>query len=124
MNSLEKLRRELENAADDPDFVYERLLLDVNERIVSVMERAGVKKADLAERLGTSRAYVSRLLGGPENVTLRTLVRVAMALESRVEVNVRPAIENSVRVEQAPADWNIVPFPTGRALLAQERMYA
>ncbi len=111
MNSIEILRKEMETAESEPDFVYEQLLLDVNERILTAMERAGVRKADLAERLGTSRAYITKLLGGPENLTLKTLVKVAMALNSKVELRIHEiapdaheAIESFLAMDEAKAD--------------------
>jgi plasmid maintenance system antidote protein VapI len=124
MKSVEILRRESEHAEKDPEYVYERLVLDVNEAIVEAMESAGLKRADLAERLGTSRAYVTRLLGGPENLTLRTLVKVGMALDSRVEVSMLPATGNYHRAEARPTDWNIVQFQTRASAGGQEGMYA
>jgi len=114
MNSLEILRREMDAVESDPDFVYEQLLLDVNERILTAMERAGVRKADLAERLGTSRAYITKLLGGPENLTLKTLVRVAMALNSRVELRFHgiardalPALANVDHLDQIAVELEL-----------------
>ncbi|TAK72259.1 MAG: XRE family transcriptional regulator, partial [Dehalococcoidia bacterium] len=50
----------------------------------------GVSRAELAERLGTSRAYVTKLLEGQENMTVKTLVRVANALEMKVAMKLVP----------------------------------
>lgn len=90
MKSLDALRKDLVDAGTDPDFLYEQLLIDVNECILAAMEREGVRRSDLANRLGTSRAYVTKLLSGPENLTLRTLVRLAHVLGSRVEFSLAP----------------------------------
>jgi transcriptional regulator with XRE-family HTH domain len=45
------------------------VLRGVNEAI----ENAGVSRAELAEVLGTSRPYVSQVLNGSTNATLKTL---------------------------------------------------
>ncbi len=92
MDSVERLRREIEKleTSHDPDFELYGVLLDVTEGIVKRMIDQGVRRTDLAERLGTSRAYVTKLLDGQENMTLKTLVRVANALEMKVDAKFVP----------------------------------
>ena len=74
----------------DPESELYGVLLDVTEGIVKRMVEQGVRRTDLAERLGTSRAYVTKLLDGQENMTLKTLVRVANALEMKVDAKFVP----------------------------------
>ncbi len=92
MDSLERLRREIAELerSHDPDYELYGVLLDVTEGIVKRMIEQGVRRTDLAERLGTSRAYVTKLLDGQENMTLKTLVRVANALEMKVDAKFVP----------------------------------
>jgi transcriptional regulator with XRE-family HTH domain len=47
---------------------------------------AGVRKSDLADRLGRDRGWVTRSLSGPRNWTLRTLGELAEALDGDVEI--------------------------------------
>lgn len=65
-------------------------IVEFTEDIFRLMEEQGVSKAELARRLGTSRAYVTKLLGGDANFTLQTMTRVAMALGAAVHVHVAP----------------------------------
>lgn len=92
MDSVERLRREIKilETSHDPDYELYGVLLDVTEGIVKRMIEQGVRRTDLAERLGTSRAYVTKLLDGQENMTLKTLVRVANALEMKVDTKFVP----------------------------------
>ncbi|MEZ4333063.1 MAG: helix-turn-helix transcriptional regulator [Myxococcota bacterium] len=55
------------------------------------MERVGIGKAEMARRMGTSRAALERLLD-PENgsIALGTLFRAAAALGSELRVELRP----------------------------------
>jgi transcriptional regulator with XRE-family HTH domain len=76
----------LDRYEDDPDFLTEQVLLDVTEQICVRLNELGLKPADLARRLGVSRAAVSQMLNGKPNMTLRTLVGVAHALD----VELRP----------------------------------
>ena len=70
----------------DPDFILEGVLLAVNERICELMQEKKISRAELARRLGRSRAYVTRLLNGQPNVTLKTLTQIAVALGEGIEV--------------------------------------
>ena len=58
----------------------ESLILDVTEEIHAQMEALGVNRAELAERMGKSKAYVSQLLSGSRNMTLRSLADISFAL--------------------------------------------
>jgi DNA-binding CsgD family transcriptional regulator len=74
---------------DDPDSVTDELLLDLTEQLYVRMTELGLRPMELAERLGVSRAYVSQLLNGKPNMTIRTLVRWALALDARIHVELR-----------------------------------
>jgi len=52
------------------------------------MRAQGVTRAELARRLGTSKAYVTKVLGGHANFTLETMSRIAFALGGRVRVHI------------------------------------
>lgn len=53
---------------------------EVSNQIDLVMKRERVSKAELARRLGKSRAYVTKILQGNANFTLDSLVKIAKAL--------------------------------------------
>lgn len=71
----------------------EELILDVTERLTEALQEAGVTKAELARRLGRTPGFVSQLLGGGRNLTLRTISDIAVAL------SLRPGLE--LRVDRA-----------------------
>ncbi len=47
------------------------------------MRERGLTRADLAARMGVSPGRVSQILGGGENLTLRTLAALSTALDAR-----------------------------------------
>jgi transcriptional regulator with XRE-family HTH domain len=51
------------------------------------MERMGITHTELAARMGTSRPYVTKLLSGG-NFTLETMVKLAMALDGVVRIQI------------------------------------
>jgi len=64
-------------------FEQERLVVNVTNSLVDVMQQLEVSRAELARRLDCSRAYVTQLLAGTRNMTLHTLADMAWALSRR-----------------------------------------
>ncbi len=93
--SLERAIREYEK---DPEFVLEGMLWDINDQIARAMKKQNISRAELARRLDTSRSYVTKLLRGTTNVTLQSLARVAIALESEISISLSAA-QQSVEVQ-------------------------
>jgi transcriptional regulator with XRE-family HTH domain len=50
------------------------------------MRERGLTRADLAARMGVSPGRVSQILGGGENLTLRTLAALSTALDARFDI--------------------------------------
>jgi transcriptional regulator with XRE-family HTH domain len=57
----------------------------VGENVRRVRIAAGLSQAQLAERMGVDRAYISGLELGERNPTIVTMWRVAEALKTRLE---------------------------------------
>lgn len=80
-----------EMTAEERRFYEQEALIGMaTERLSEMMHEKDLSKADLARLLGTSRAYVTNLLSGRTNLTLRTLADVAVAMGYRVEIKHEP----------------------------------
>jgi transcriptional regulator with XRE-family HTH domain len=86
--NLERYRQGLEEARKSVDFWVDGPITEFAEDIWRLMEEQNVSRAELARRLGTSRAYITKLLGGNANFTLETMTKVAMAFGCTVHVHV------------------------------------
>ncbi|HEX6904028.1 MAG TPA: helix-turn-helix transcriptional regulator [Thermoanaerobaculia bacterium] len=62
--------------------------LEFCEDLCRLMKEKKVSRAELARRIGTSRAYITKLLAGGANFTLTTMVKLAMALDGAVHVHI------------------------------------
>lgn len=71
-------------------YEQERLVLWVSEALAQAMAESGLSKADLAEKLGTSRAHITQVLSGSRNMTLRTVADLAWACNRTAEVQMGP----------------------------------
>ena len=86
----------------DPLFLVEYMKATITSDIFTVMEEESISKTELANRLGKSRQYVSRILNETANFTLDSIARIAAALEKDVvlrlmnyedEVVIRPFVK-------------------------------
>jgi len=82
---------QLQQAAEESPHRHANALKDDAANMIwEAMEARGWSQAELARRLGKSRAYVSRLLGGGENLTLETLARLGEVLDCEWKLALRP----------------------------------
>jgi transcriptional regulator with XRE-family HTH domain len=75
----------------DPEFrklyAVEGLIADTAELIWQLLVRRNMKQADLARLLNKTPAFVSQLLNGKANMTVRTLAEVVYALGATVKID-------------------------------------
>jgi transcriptional regulator with XRE-family HTH domain len=88
--------------ADDPEYLAEKLALEFVAQLSLEMERQGLTGKQLAERLGTSPAFVSQVLNGKPNMTLLTLCKFAAALGMAPKISLaKPSAPKSRTKSQA-----------------------
>lgn len=66
----------------DPETVVSRLA--IAHKLGVAREKAGLSQAQLAEKLGTDQASISRIERGQRNITLETLAKLAKVLGLKV----------------------------------------
>ena len=64
--------------------------LDIELMIVERMDELGMRKKDLANKLGMSASGLSNVLNTQPNMTLETLTRFEVALDAVFEIELRP----------------------------------
>ena len=68
----------------------EELIVEVTEAMARALRSSGLTKTELAARLGKTKGFVSQILGGGSNLTLRTLADISGALGCNVQVQLKP----------------------------------
>ena len=90
IEELKKNRRSAmtagERAVFDETYEAARLALEVGEKVREAREASGLSQRELAVRMGTSRAVLARLEVGGVGTKLRTLQKVAAALDLKITV--------------------------------------
>ena len=68
------------------EMAIESLVAEAAEGIAQLMAAQNLSKADVARRLNKSRAWVTQLLNGKANMTIRTLAEVTFALGGQLSI--------------------------------------
>jgi transcriptional regulator with XRE-family HTH domain len=86
--NLECYGRLFKEAETHADYWMAGPVIEFTEDLCRIMKEKRVSRAELARRIGSSRAYITKLLGGGANFTLLTMVKLAMALDGAVHIHI------------------------------------
>ena len=90
MNAEKWFQNELETVRKTFKYRLERILIQLGEDICRLMRDQQISRADVAERLGVSRAYVTKVLNGNPNLTIKTLLKLSDALGRELAIHFAP----------------------------------
>lgn len=90
VNPEQWMTEHLEKDEDTLEFKLEEVIVDFTEEICRLMEEEGIDRSELAERLGVSRAFITKILNGNPNLTLKTMMKLSMALNREFNIKMPP----------------------------------
>lgn len=73
------------DAEKRPTYVAAGISLDLAKNIEMLMDEQGITSSELAARLSCKNPYITKLLRGDENLTLRSLSKIAIALDAEIK---------------------------------------
>jgi len=75
---------------EDPEFAklmaQGDLIMEVTETLCELLEKEKISRKELADRLGKSKGFISQLLNGGRNLTLRTVADILHVLGYKVSL--------------------------------------
>lgn len=134
----EDFQSDIEWARQHPEYWSEKIKLDVADMVVDRLEQLGISQAELARRMHTSPAFITKILRGYHNWTLETLAKAGVALgiqwlmtsapiESAARAFARitepPEVPVAVRQRRrlVDGDWSVAPATGGEVTDGAER---
>ncbi len=78
----------IDEAKKHDSYWTECAILDFTSELHSLMESKGVSKADLAKKVGTSQAYITKVFSGNANFTIQSMVKFVRALDGKLHIHV------------------------------------
>ena len=90
-------------------FQQERAIQEVTELICKLLERDSVTRTELASRLGRTKGYITQLLDGRANMTMRTISDVFTALDQQVHFSEAPLSQagHVILLRMATPNWDV-----------------
>lgn len=82
-----------------PDYWVDLLITKAAGSLGQAMDAQGITHAELAERLSVSRPRVTRILGGGQNLTLKSIAEAAFQLGLRWEIELKAIDDSGVRLK-------------------------
>jgi len=97
--SIEDIFRE---AMGSHAFRLEAAKIEFTEEMVKRIDDLGISKSMLADRIGTSPAYVTKILRGSTNFTLESMVKIADALDADLRCHIAPKGAETLWIDCPP----------------------
>ncbi len=69
-----------EELLKSPEYWFEHAQNDLYGKVVAYMKKENINQNQLAERLGVTKGYVSQILKGEFNYTLKKLIEISLAI--------------------------------------------
>ncbi|GAK59379.1 hypothetical protein U27_06363 [Candidatus Vecturithrix granuli] len=117
---LNDMYRDVEDFFAAPPTVNQKAWGMINEfyhLVLTYMEREEISKADLARRLGKSRAAITQMFHKTPNITIKKMVEIADAIGLDLHISASQVQENPQSVQSAYTDR---PMPMDEMYLPQK----
>ncbi|MBC8383342.1 MAG: helix-turn-helix transcriptional regulator [Candidatus Cloacimonetes bacterium] len=90
------LEEKISKYKDDEEYILEGVILNITEKIARKMYNLGWSKKKLATEMNVSSPFITKLLNGSNNFTLKTIVKLSVVLDIDLEylLNVNYIEEN------------------------------
>ncbi len=92
MKDLTALKAKAEQARGTHAYRAEGASIRFTEDVVAHMKSSGLTRTALAEKIGASPAYITKILRGDTNFTLDSMVKIATALGCELTISMRPPV--------------------------------
>jgi len=86
-------------AEQQDDYWLEGVKIEFAEQMLAQMDALGISRKDLAQRLGVSPAYVTKILRGSTNFTLKSMVGIARALNCELHTYLQKKDGGDIGIE-------------------------
>ena len=91
-----------EEILKSPDYWFEEAQNELYRQVVEYKESKGINQTELAKELGVSKGYISQVLKGEFNYTLKTLIEISLAI-GKVPIIDYKAIEQVIAEDNITA---------------------
>lgn len=84
----------IETAKQRNSYWFETAKLDFSIELNRMFKRSGMTQAELATKIDTSPAYMTKVFRGDTNFTIETMVKLASAVDGELHIQISPKNQN------------------------------
>lgn len=113
-----------EELLKSPEYWFENAQNELYRQVVEYKEKKGINQTELAEELGVTKGYVSQILKGEFNYTLKKLIEISLAIGKIPQIEYKTVTDviaedkrtqfisaiTDVRPEQKRIDFELINF--------------
>lgn len=88
------IEKEIKKYEDNEEYILEGKILDITEQVIARVNELSWNKKILAKKMNTSQAWITKMLNGNNNFTLRTLIKLSIVLNFKLKVDFVPKTIN------------------------------
>lgn len=123
MSNLTYLEEYLSKPHNRRIYEQERLMTEITDTIYQQMEQQGRNQNFLATRMGRSKGFISQVLSGKRNMTLRTVSDLYWTLNLRLIPKAESIFDTMCSTSIIPAPSTVVNFSDGCDVVNSATMY-
>lgn len=94
MRMSKKAKQFIENAKLTEEYWLAKAKMDFSIELAKHASSMNIKSKDLAEKLGTSAPYISKVFTGNANLTIESMVKLARAVDSNISITFEKMVPN------------------------------
>lgn len=105
-----------EELLKSPEYWFENAQNDLYGQVMAYMEKEGLNQTQLAEQLGVSKGYVSQVIKGEFNYTLKKLIDLSLAIGKVPQIEYKSITEvlvEDMRTRHLQTEGGEVTVPAG-----------
>jgi transcriptional regulator with XRE-family HTH domain len=94
-----------------PEYWLEAIQNELYQQVVDYMEKEKINQTELANKLGVSKGYISQILKGQFNYTLKKLIELSLAIGKVPNIQFE-SISDFTHKEKLSTDFYMVVYPS------------
>jgi transcriptional regulator with XRE-family HTH domain len=107
MKLSKSLKTYLDEARKTDSYWIEKAKLDFSIYLDSQREYAKITYAEIAKRIGSSPAYISKVFRGESNLTIESMVKLARSTGGQLDIRI---VDNAAAVSK----WDLTHYKPGK----------
>lgn len=88
--ALKSFKKLLTDAKQRDAYWVEKAKLDFSVALNRLFEKSGMSQKEVAEKLNTSPAYITKVFRGDANFTIETMTKLARAVDGQLQIHISP----------------------------------